>query len=459
MLQAARHSDRALWRLHNAQAWQQFSMQHLTEAAEGPALSDDITAAPPAAPAEAALPLSGQDALHSPAESSGQSPARDGVWQIGVQAGGSRGKLSDRGEMNRCVMRRDLQRFFTGLNVKEADIRMQLDTEYMPVAFLVNFASEQDVQRALEREGRSLGTKEVKMWRNLIKAPPITDTLGPRNSFGRFLIASNLPEETRAQEVHRFFQGFDMMTNSVVEMRDFSTHNRNLVGERIRSVAHRAVVGTAIDEGEWTDPPKPGPVYVVRFETAEEASRATMSALAAEHPWAPPDMLQDVLLAVAGDAAAAMWLLAEMQPATQSLARRAALAFAAGNHSEARAAAVEAATVRRVAVRAHAAAAAAIEHANNQGRGLAADTLDLHGLHIGEALDALERRLALLEAVPAAAAPGAVPAELRVVVGRGRHSSGGEAALARVVDNHLAAGGRQHRRTGGSVLVRLRPAS
>ena len=66
--------------------------------------------------------------------------------------------------------------------------------------------------------------------------------------------------------------------------------------------------------------------------------------------------------------------------------------MAAGNHSEVRAAAAEATAARGAALRAHAAAAAAIERANNQARGLPADTLDLHGLHIDEALDALERR-------------------------------------------------------------------
>lgn len=68
--------------------------------------------------------------------------------------------------------------------------------------------------------------------------------------------------------------------------------------------------------------------------------------------------------------------------------------LAAGKHSEARAAASEATAARGAALRAHAAAATAIERANNQARGLPADTLDLHGLHIGEALGALERRRA-----------------------------------------------------------------
>lgn len=51
--------------------------------------------------------------------------------------------------------------------------------------------------------------------------------------------------------------------------------------------------------------------------------------------------------------------------------------------------------------------------------------------------------------------PGEVEAELRVIVGRGLHSSGGEASLGRVVENQLLAAGRRFRRAGGSVLVRL----
>ncbi len=65
---------------------------------------------------------------------------------------------------------------------------------------------------------------------------------------------------------------------------------------------------------------------------------------------------------------------------------------AAGDHNGARRAAAEAAAARRDALREHAAAAAAIEAAHNRGRGLDAGTLDLHGLHIGEALAALARR-------------------------------------------------------------------
>lgn len=48
--------------------------------------------------------------------------------------------------------------------------------------------------------------------------------------------------------------------------------------------------------------------------------------------------------------------------------------------------------------------------------------------------------------------------ELRVVVGRGRHSSGGEASLPRAVQSSLLAAGLRHQHRGGSFLVFLGPA-
>ena len=64
----------------------------------------------------------------------------------------------------------------------------------------------------------------------------------------------------------------------------------------------------------------------------------------------------------------------------------------------------------------------------------------------------------MLEVAPGNSAGGSSAAELRVIVGRGHHSSGssGEASLGRVVENQLLAAGRRFRRAGGSVLVRLR---
>lgn len=66
---------------------------------------------------------------------------------------------------------------------------------------------------------------------------------------------------------------------------------------------------------------------------------------------------------------------------------------APGNdHSAARKHAREARILRNSALAAHAAAAEAIEHANNEGRGLDMWTLDLHGLHVAEAIAAVDRR-------------------------------------------------------------------
>ncbi len=63
-----------------------------------------------------------------------------------------------------------------------------------------------------------------------------------------------------------------------------------------------------------------------------------------------------------------------------------------GDHSGARKYAREARLLRNSALAAHAAAAEAIERANNEGRGLDVWTLDLHGLHVTEAIAAVDRR-------------------------------------------------------------------
>ena len=48
--------------------------------------------------------------------------------------------------------------------------------------------------------------------------------------------------------------------------------------------------------------------------------------------------------------------------------------------------------LRQTALQAHAAAAAKIEHLQNDGRELGLLTLDLHGLHATEAVEAVARR-------------------------------------------------------------------
>jgi hypothetical protein len=52
--------------------------------------------------------------------------------------------------------------------------------------------------------------------------------------------------------------------------------------------------------------------------------------------------------------------------------------------------------------------------------------LDLHALHAVEAVAALAHRLRLLEQLPHPVPPERLPSALRVIVGRGRHSSGEE---------------------------------
>jgi hypothetical protein len=95
--------------------------------------------------------------------------------------------------------------------------------------------------------------------------------------------------------------------------------------------------------------------------------------------------------------------------------------------------------------------------------------LDLHGLHAAEATAALDRRLHLLHGLladPATAAAAGAPGAghgggrtLRVVVGRGAHSSGGEASLPRVVGAHLRAVGLRFCTRVGALDVQLRAAA
>lgn len=150
----------------------------------------------------------------------------------------------------------------------------------------------------------------------------------------------------------------------------------------------------------------------------------------------------------------------------QRAARGAAGAYAAERHSEARQLAAQAQRWRQEALAAHAASAERIEAENNQHNETLFE-LDLHGLHAHEACAALDRRLELLHdlladpsTAAAAAAAGATGAaarsRLRVVVGRGAHSSGGEASIPRAVENHLKATGLRYHQRLGAIDVQLR---
>lgn len=131
------------------------------------------------------------------------------------------------------------------------------------------------------------------------------------------------------------------------------------------------------------------------------------------------------------------------------LMKRAAAHFAVGADSEARSLLAEAQRVRRRADVAHAEAAQRIEEEMNRGRPV--DELDLHGLHVGEALAAVERRVAALAALPYdASRPRRT---LRVVVGLGSHSSGEEGVMEAAVTGYLHDAGLRFVPRAGSLLV------
>lgn len=128
--------------------------------------------------------------------------------------------------------------------------------------------------------------------------------------------------------------------------------------------------------------------------------------------------------------------------------RRAAVAWSAAEHSLARKCATQARQLRGQALIAHKEAAARIEAELNEDsagisgsgkrRGTATGTvrkarLDLHGLHVEEAKEAIDRRLETLESN--FAKDGFLT--LTVIVGRGNHSAQGEASLPRAVETHL----------------------
>ncbi|CAL8468044.1 g7583 [Coccomyxa elongata] len=137
----------------------------------------------------------------------------------------------------------------------------------------------------------------------------------------------------------------------------------------------------------------------------------------------------------------------------QKAAQKAGTSYSGGDHSGARKYAREARILRNSALAAHAAAADAIERANNASRGLDLWTLDLHGLHVGEAIAAVDRRLQQLEEHLSHQKVRA--AQLRVITGVGNHSSGGEASLGRSIVSHLLGRGLNHSVRGGVVVVQV----
>ncbi|BDA42271.1 probable NEDD4-binding protein 2 at C-terminar half [Coccomyxa sp. Obi] len=137
----------------------------------------------------------------------------------------------------------------------------------------------------------------------------------------------------------------------------------------------------------------------------------------------------------------------------QKAAQKAGTSYSGGDHSGARKYARDARILRNSALAAHAAAADAIERANNADKGLDMWTLDLHGLHVGEAIAAVDRRLQQLE--EHLSQTKVRSAELKVITGVGNHSSGGEASLGRSVVNHLLGRGVSHSVRGGVVVVQV----
>lgn len=100
---------------------------------------------------------------------------------------------------------------------------------------------------------------------------------------------------------------------------------------------------------------------------------------------------------------------------------------------------------------AHTAAAAAIQAANNKDKG--PWELDLHGLHVAEAIDAVHARLTECRSLQTSTGS---PHKLRIIVGKGNHSSLGEASLPRVIAGVLSKQSVHFDHIGGIISVSLR---
>ncbi|EFJ44740.1 hypothetical protein VOLCADRAFT_95112 [Volvox carteri f. nagariensis] len=121
---------------------------------------------------------------------------------------------------------------------------------------------------------------------------------------------------------------------------------------------------------------------------------------------------------------------------------KASAAFAAGARALGQRLVSEAQELRRQAAAAHREAAEQIVAEMNQGRQLSEWELDLHGLHAAEAVEQLMptatvRQAPVVDTAAATAKLLAARRVLRVIVGKGLHSSRGEASLPRVVESYL----------------------
>eukprot|EP00884_Botryococcus_braunii_P010968 jgi/Botrbrau1/19873/Bobra.0663s0001.1 len=111
--------------------------------------------------------------------------------------------------------------------------------------------------------------------------------------------------------------------------------------------------------------------------------------------------------------------------AWQRAANRAKAAYRRGDGAAAKAYSLEASQRRAAALALHADAGARILDANNGGQGLGIWEMDLHGLHVREAIPAVENRLTKLRLTEG----GGRGRQFRVIVGSGNHSLDGEHRL------------------------------
>jgi DNA-nicking Smr family endonuclease len=142
----------------------------------------------------------------------------------------------------------------------------------------------------------------------------------------------------------------------------------------------------------------------------------------------------------------------------QQLVRKASVAYRNKQGGAATVYSEDAAKLRTAALEAHKQAAEEIERIVNKDNSIL--ELDLHGLHANEAVSAVARRLEVLlqggsGGTSVISKNGRNSVVLRLVTGKGLHSSEGEASVPRVVKNYLTRTERKFVERGGWIDVSI----
>lgn len=142
--------------------------------------------------------------------------------------------------------------FFADCGITEKDVRHEYGEGLNYLATWVQFPTQEDRDRALQRQGLYLAARRISLHpgeeRDWLRATVHRLAV---HSKGRYVLVINLPELCTSEDVQRFFQGFDLLGNGVTFM-----HENRLGVDLSRKSSERKYRA------------------VVRFASAEEAQRA-----------------------------------------------------------------------------------------------------------------------------------------------------------------------------------------